>query len=115
MEKQKKNFEILSIENERILRRFAEQGVDLSKAREVEFSVELPDKEACKELRARIRALGTMPKNTSYIIASYPEGPSLVISVPMKPRASSISEIEAKLSEAARVLGGAEVYWGFED
>lgn len=104
-------------ENNEILSRFKNDGVDLSKKRELEFSVPLPSKEVCQEFRQSFQDAYGLPKEAMFIYATYPEseGYELLLSVSMAPTAEAITLIEGQLLEISRGFGDADVFWGFSD
>tara|TARA_R110002033_G_scaffold112889_1_gene158186 strand:- start:1152 stop:1559 length:408 start_codon:yes stop_codon:yes gene_type:complete len=104
-------------ENNEILSRFKNDGVDMNKKRELEFSVSLPSKEVCQAFRQSFRDTYSMPKEGMFIFATYPETEEyeLVLSVAMVPAAEAITLIEGQFLEISRSFGDADVFWGFSD
>lgn len=105
----------LLAENKKIIESFRSRGLDLNKTREFDFQVALPNKEACKSVRAKLRAEYSMPKDGLFMIKNYPDECTLVLSILMKPSPEVISQLEEKLILASASFDDSEVTWGFEE
>lgn len=99
-------------ENGEVLWRIAQQGVDLSEEREIDFAVIFPSREAA--LKFAVFALQTEAKVSFSPYEENEEFPWQVYVHPvMEPTHADISEFEAFLGARAEQLGGKNDGWGF--
>ena len=108
-----RSFAQLLIENRKILQKFADQGTDLGKTREIECCVGLNGTAACKDVRRIFRERYQVPAGGLFIVVDDPSDFRLMLLVEMMPAAETISEIEEKLRSASEGFDGAEVFWEF--
>lgn len=98
-------------ENGDVLRRMHESGDDLSKAREVDFTVVLPDKAAAQEFGDHFHELGY--KVSAEESKTVPELPWDVVVVKfMVPTHAGITQFEQELQAVASQVGGRNDGWG---
>ncbi|MFP3385868.1 ribonuclease E inhibitor RraB [Tritonibacter sp. SIMBA_163] len=102
-------------ENSKILLRLEKNGLDTKKKRDFEFSVSLPTKENCKEVRQVFRNKYKVPEGGMFIIIDDPEDFQLVLCVEMRPTAEYITEIEKKLLESSNGFDSVKVLWEFKE
>ena len=98
-------------ENGDVLRRMQESGDDLSKARNIDFTVVLPTREASERFAAPFMAAGYQVKIDES--GTVPELPWDVIVVKhMVPTHAAITEFEEELERYAAPLTGRNDGWG---
>ncbi len=98
-------------ENGNVLRRLAAKGDDLSRARNVDFSVVFPDRESAEQFCEIVRGWG---------LAASAQFPGPVADLPwdvnvvkfMTPSHQEISDFEILLEDTAGPLGGHNDGWG---
>jgi hypothetical protein len=93
------------------LRRLEEQGDDLTKARNVDFSVVFPIESVAQRFEEHFRAQGsTASVYFSEEMKEFPWNVNIVKS--MAPSHRKIGEFETSLQEVADALGGHNDCWG---
>ena len=113
----------LVLENERVLRRFGDKGVDLSRAVAFEFSVLFDAKDrltACRdELKRRFtgQPLEFADDYGPWCTTSDAENGEFELRLPvvMRPRAEDVSFLEAVIGLEAEKFAGTDVAWEFAD
>jgi len=98
-------------DNSDVLRRLEEQGDDLTKARNVDFSVVFPVEDAAERFAEQFRAKGF---TASVYFAEEMKEFSWNVNVVkhMTPSLREICDFETALQEAAAMLGGHNDGWG---
>lgn len=114
MDRESENFDKIKKENEIILGRFSNDGVDLNVECEFEFVVELPSKEACQAVRANYRNRFEKLKNGFFMVVTEKGRFTLRIFVDFIPSAELITRIETNLFNAAEDFSGVNVIWEFK-
>jgi|SRR6185369_9144253 len=98
-------------ENGDVLRRMRDSGDDLSKPRQIDFTVVLPGEAQAQELAAQFRKRGfSAAVKHSDVVPGFPW--DVVISSFMVPDHSTITQFEEALQRAATLLGGKNDGWG---
>jgi hypothetical protein len=98
-------------ENGDVLRQMHQSGDDLSKPRDVDFTVVLPDKTAAKAFGDRLQRLGyKVSAQHSKTVATLPW--DLVVVKHMTPTHLEITRFEELLAEVALEHGGRNDGWG---
>jgi hypothetical protein len=98
-------------ENGEVLRRMQRSGDDLTRPREVDFTVVLPNEVAARELASKFVELGHIAsiKRTG-VVANLPW--DVVVRKVMIPTHQAITNFEQELQMAAARLGGRNDGWG---
>jgi hypothetical protein len=105
-------------ENGQVLRSLAEQGVDLTVERRVDFAHLFPDEPRARAFAQRAGALGFEVNVYEPDAETQEDGITdwdAVCSQAMAPSYENISRTEAQLAAIAREFGGHEDGWGFLD
>jgi regulator of RNase E activity RraB len=98
-------------ENGEVLRRMHESGDDLSKPRNIDFTVVLPSKEAAQAVGDHFHKLGY--EVSAERTGTVPDLPwDLVVVRHMKPEHSEITKFEEALAVLAKEHGGRNDGWG---
>jgi hypothetical protein len=98
-------------ENGDVLRRMLHGGDDLTKARDIDFSVIFPTKSAAEEFADRFRRSGL--KVTIHEWDGYREQPwDVTVTRHMLPSHAEITRMEETLEQSATPLGGRNDGWG---
>ncbi len=98
-------------ENGEVLRQMAESGDDLSKPRNIDFTVVLPSEAAAREFCAYFATAGHQVKVDE--TGTVPELPwDVVVVKHMLPTHTGIARFEEELEAVAESLGGRNDGWG---
>lgn len=98
-------------ENGEVLRRMAEDGDDLSKPRDVDFTVVMPNVKAAQEFSAHFERAGYQVRMEE--AGTVPELPwDVVVVKHMVPTHPGITDFEGELEAVAVRLGGRNDGWG---
>ena len=98
-------------ENGDVLRRMQESGDDLSKPRDIDFTVVLPDKAAAQAFGDRFHELGyRISAEKSNTVPQLPW--DIVVTKFMVPSHAGITQFEQELQAVASPLGGRNDGWG---
>jgi len=98
-------------ENGQVLRYMAEQGDDLSKPRDIDFTVVMPDEDAAMTFSARFaNAAYRVKVNESCALPELPW--DIVVVKHMLPTHAGIMDFESELDAIAAPLGGRNDGWG---
>ncbi len=98
-------------ENGDVLRRMQRSGDDLSKPRDIDFNVVLPDKAAAQQFGNHFDALGyRVSAERSGTVVALPW--DVVVVKHMLPTHAGITQFEALLGSVAAPLGGRNDGWG---
>ena len=98
-------------ENGQVLRQMAESGDDLSKPRNIDFTVVLPSKAAARKFAAHFTGSGYQARVDE--TGTVPELPwDVVVVKHMLPAHAGITGFEEELEAAATSLGGRNDGWG---
>jgi hypothetical protein len=98
-------------ENGNVLRRMHENGDDLAKARDIDFTVALPDKAAAQRVGDHFHKLGyRVSANRSQSATGLPW--DVVVIKFMLPTHAGIGQFEEELQRVAATHGGRNDGWG---
>jgi hypothetical protein len=98
-------------DNGEVLRRMQESGDDLAKARDMDYTVVLPDKAAAQEFGDHFHKLGyRVSAKRSNTVPQLPW--DVVVVKSMLPTHAGITQFEQELQAAASSLGGRNDGWG---
>ena len=103
--------EELNEENREVILRMARSGGDLSKSRDIDFSVVFPDESSAQEFASQLRELGYRAKiKRSGVDPDLPW--DAIVIKHMLPRCEAITEFELLLQARASPFGGRNDGWG---
>jgi hypothetical protein len=98
-------------ENGAVLQRMREQGDDLSKARDIDFTVVFPSEEASRMFVEATSQLGySASAELTECVLGFPWEVTVVRH--MVPTHAAIGEFESQLEREAQALGGCNDGWG---
>jgi hypothetical protein len=103
-------------ENGEVLRSMAEQGIDLTVPREVDFAHLFPDENDAQAFAARVEPLGYRVEVYEPDEEAREEGSTewdVLCARRMVPTHADITRFETQLAAVAREFGGHEDGWGF--
>ncbi|HET6161397.1 MAG TPA: ribonuclease E inhibitor RraB [Dongiaceae bacterium] len=95
----------LNEENREVILRMAKSGDDLSRPRDIDFSIVFPDRSSAEEFASRLRQLGYRTSTRELNVA--PDLPwDVTVVKHMLPVCEAITEFELLLQAKASSLGG---------